>query len=226
MPGSLYIVSTPIGNLKDISLRALEVLKEIDFIACEDTRVTAILLKHYEIQKELLSLNAVNETSKIDYILTRIENGKNCALVSDAGTPGISDPGTRLISAAIKNEIEVIPVPGATAAITALSISGLPSDSFIFEGFIPQKKGRQKKLKELSEEDRTIIIYESVYRIDKLLNELNEYMPGRQIVICRELTKKFEEIRRGTPSELLKSFTKKVNKGEFVIIIAPKGWQV
>ena len=226
MPGSLYIISTPIGNLKDISLRALDVLKEIDFIACEDTRITSILLKHYEIQKELLSLNAVNETSKIDYVLTRIEDGENCALVSDAGTPGISDPGTRLISAAIKNEIEVIPVPGATAAITALSISGFPTDSFIFEGFIPQKKGRQKKLKELSLEERTIIIYESVYRIEKLLKELNEYMPDRQLVICRELTKKFEEIRRGTAAKLLESFNKKVNKGEFVVVIAPKGWHV
>jgi 16S rRNA (cytidine1402-2'-O)-methyltransferase len=226
MPGSLYIISTPIGNLKDISLRALDVLKDIDFIACEDTRVTLILLKSYEIQKELLSLNAFNETSKIDSILTRIKDGENCALVSDAGTPGISDPGTRLISAAINNKIEVIPVPGATAAITALSISGLPSDSFIFEGFIPQKKGRQKKLKELSGEKRTIIIYESVYRIEKLLNELNEYMPERQVVICRELTKKFEEIRRGTPAELLNTFNEKVNKGEFVVVIAPKGWQI
>ncbi len=225
MHGSLYIVSTPIGNLKDITLRALDILKEVDFIACEDTRVTSILLKCYEIQKELISLNAVNETSKIGYILNRIENGENCALVSDAGTPGISDPGTRLISATIKNNIEIIPVPGATAAITALSISGLPSDSFIFEGFIPQKKGRQKKLKGLAEEERTIIIYESVYRIEKLLIELNEYMPERQIVICRELTKKFEEIRRGTPAELIKSFNEKVNKGEFVIVITPKGWR-
>lgn len=221
----LYIVSTPIGNLKDITLRALDVLKEVDFIACEDTRVTSILLKNYEIQKELISLNAVNETSKIDYILNRIKNGESCALVSDAGTPCISDPGARLASTAIKNNIDIIPVPGATAVITSLSVSGLPSDSFIFEGFIPQKKGRQKKLKELAEEERTIIIYESVYRIEKLLNELNDYMPHRQLVLCRELTKKFEEIRRGTPSALLESFSEKVNKGEFVIVIAPKGWK-
>ena len=221
----LYIVSTPIGNLKDITLRALDVLKEVDFIACEDTRVTSILLKNYEIQKELISLNTVNETSKIDYILNRIKNGESCALVSDAGTPCISDPGARLASTAIKNNIDIIPVPGATAVITSLSVSGLPSDSFIFEGFIPQKKGRQKKLKELAEEERTIIIYESVYRIEKLLNELNDYMPHRQLVLCRELTKKFEEIRRGTPSALLESFSEKVNKGEFVIVIAPKGWK-
>ncbi len=224
MPAALSIVSTPIGNLKDITLRALDTLKDADFIACEDTRVTSILLKHYEIHKELISLNAVNENSKIDYILKRIENGENCALVSDAGTPGISDPGNRLISAAIKNNIEIIPIPGITAVITALSASGLPTDSFIFEGFIPQKKGRQKKLKELAEEERTLIIYESVYRIEKLLNELHLYMPERQIVICRELTKKFEEIRRGTSTELLESFNEKVNKGEFVVVIAPKGW--
>ncbi|MFZ0454811.1 MAG: 16S rRNA (cytidine(1402)-2'-O)-methyltransferase [Ignavibacteriaceae bacterium] len=220
----LYIISTPIGNLKDITLRALEVLKEVDLIACEDTRVTSILLKNYDIHKELISLNAVNESSKIDYLLKRINNGENCALVSDAGTPGISDPGTRLISAAIKNGIEVIPVPGASAVIAALSLSGLPSDSFIFEGFIPQKKGRQKKLKGLADEERTIIIYESVYRIEKLLNELNEYMPERFIVICRELTKKFEETWRGTPAELLKSFNEKVIKGEFVVVISPKKW--
>ena len=224
MSESLYIVSTPIGNLKDITLRALDILKDADFIACEDTRVTSILLKHYEIHKELISLNAVNENSKIDYILKRIENGENCALVSDAGTPGISDPGNRLISAAIKNNIEIIPIPGITAGITALSVSGLPMDSFIFEGFIPQKKGRQKKLKELAGEERTIIIYESMYRIEKLLNELCNYMPDRQLVVCRELTKKFEEIRRGTPAELLESFNEKVNKGEFAVVIAPKAW--
>ncbi len=224
MSESLYIVSTPIGNLKDITLRALDILKDADFIACEDTRVTSILLKHYEIHKELISLNAVNENSKIDYILKRIENGENCALVSDAGTPGISDPGNRLISAAIKSNIDIIPIPGITAGITALSVSGLPMDSFIFEGFIPQKKGRQKKLKELAGEERTIIIYESMYRIEKLLNELCNYMPDRQLVVCRELTKKFEEIRRGTPAELLESFNEKVNKGEFAVVIAPKAW--
>lgn len=220
----LYIVSTPIGNLKDITLRALEILNEVDFIACEDTRVTSILLKNYEIHKELISLNAANENSKIEYVLKRIKNGENCALVSDAGTPGISDPGTRLISAAIKKGIEVISVPGASAVITALSLSGLPTDSFVFEGFIPQKKGRQKKLKELADEERTIILYESVYRIEKLLNELNEYMPERFIVICREMTKKFEETWRGTPLELLQSFYEKVNKGEFVVVISPKKW--
>ena len=225
MEGSLYIVSTPVGNLKDITLRALETLKEVDFIACEDTRTSSILLHHYEIKKELISLNAANENSKIEYVLGRIKNGESCAVISDAGTPGISDPGVRMISAAVKEGISVVPIPGATAVITALTISGLPTDAFVFEGFIPQKKGRQKKLLSLSNEERTIVLYESTYRIEKLLNELNEYMPGRYVVVCRELTKKFEEVWRGTPQELLQSFNEKVSKGEFVVIIAPMDWR-
>ena len=172
MPGSFYIVSTPIGNLKDITLRAIETLKEVDFIICEDTRVTSVLLKHYDIHKELVSMNAQTESKKIPQLIERISNGEKCALVSDAGTPSISDPGVRLISEAIKNEIEIIPVPGVSALITALTVSGLPTDSFIFEGFLPLKKGRSTKLKELSEEERTIILYESTYRIEKLLKEV------------------------------------------------------
>jgi 16S rRNA (cytidine1402-2'-O)-methyltransferase len=225
LENNLFVVSTPIGNLKDITIRAVETLKEVDFIACEDTRTTSILLNHYEIKKELISLNAVNENSKIEYILNRILNGESCALLSDAGTPGISDPGVRLISSSINAKIKIIPVPGVTAAITALTISGLPSDSFVFEGFIPQKKGRQKKLLSLSEEKRTIILYESTHRIEKLLNELNQYMPERLIVVCRELTKKFEEVWRGFPSELLKDYPEKINKGEFVVVISPKEWK-
>ena len=225
MSAILYIVSTPIGNLKDITLRALDILKEVNFIACEDTRVTAFLLNHYEIKSELVSLNAVNETSKIDFVLNRIKNGESCALVSDAGTPGISDPGVRLISAAIKEGIQLSTIPGVSAAITALTLSGFPTDSFIFEGFIPQKKGRQKLLKELAEEKRTIIIYESTYRIEKLLNELNEYMPERFLVVCRELTKKFEETWRGKPFEIIKSLPAKVTKGEFTVVISPLNWQ-
>ncbi|MGE5679499.1 MAG: 16S rRNA (cytidine(1402)-2'-O)-methyltransferase [Bacillota bacterium] len=225
MDSSLYIVSTPIGNLKDITLRALEVLNEIDFVVCEDTRVTGFLLSHFEIKKELVSFNAQNESSKIDYVLNRIKNGESCALVSDAGTPGISDPGARLVSAAIRNNVPIQAIPGVTAAITALSISGLPTDSFIYEGFIPQKKGRQKKLQQLSEENRTIIIYESTYRIEKLLKELNEYMPERIIVVARELTKKFEEVWRGKASELLESLSQKILKGEFVVVISPIDWK-
>lgn len=225
METALYIVSTPIGNLKDITLRAVEVLNGVNFIACEDTRVTSVLLKSYEIKSELLSLNAANENSKLSYVIERIRNGESCALVSDAGTPGISDPGTRLISAALRSGITVIPVPGVSAAITGLTISGLPTDSFVYEGFIPQKKGRQKLLKRLSEEERTIILYESTYRIEKLLNELNEYMPGRTIVVCRELTKKFEEYWRGTASELLDELPGKITKGEFTVVISPLNWK-
>ena len=224
MASILYIVSTPIGNLKDITLRAIEILKEVSFIACEDTRVTAFLLNHYEIKSELVSLNAVNETTKIEFVLNRIKNGESCALVSDAGTPGISDPGVRLISAAIKEGIQISAIPGVSAAITALTLSGFPTDSFIFEGFIPQKKGRQKILKEFANEKRTIILYESTYRIEKLLKELNEYMPERFIVVCRELTKKFEETWRGRPFEIMKSLPEKVTKGEFTVVISPLNW--
>jgi 16S rRNA (cytidine1402-2'-O)-methyltransferase len=216
---SLYIVATPIGNLKDITLRALETLNEVEFIICEDTRVTSKLLKHYEINKELVSFNARMEDKKIDYVLNRIEHGESAALISDAGTPCISDPGVKLVKAARSAGLNVIGLPGANAAILALSISGLPTDSFIFEGFIPQKKGRQKKLKELSVEERTIVLYESVYRIKKLLNELNEYMPERIIAVLREQTKKFEECLIGTPKELLYSFPENP-KGEFVVVIS------
>lgn len=226
MEPNLYIVSTPIGNLKDITFRAIEILTEVNFIACEDTRVTSFLLNRYEIKKELISLNAANENSKINYILTRIENGESCALVSDAGTPAISDPGIRLISSAVKRNINVISIPGASAAISALTLSGFPTDSFLFEGFLPQKKGRQKKLRELSEEKRTIILYESTYRIEKLLNELSEYMPERNIAVCREITKKFEEIWRGKPKELLETLEDKIVKGEFVFVIAPIDWKI
>lgn len=221
----LFVVSTPIGNLKDITLRALETLKEVDFIICEDTRVTGNLLRHYEISKELISLNAFNESQKLHQIIEKILSGNSAALVSDSGTPTISDPGNRLISEAIKNKIEVIAIPGASAVIAALSISGLPTDSFVFEGFLPQKKGRQKKLKQLAEEERTIVLYESVYRIEKLLDELIEHMPERFIVVCRELTKKFEECWRGFPAEMKSNVSEKIIKGEFVIIIAPKNWR-
>jgi 16S rRNA (cytidine1402-2'-O)-methyltransferase len=224
MQNKLYIVSTPIGNLKDITLRALETLKEVDFIACEDTRVTSNLLKHYEIKKPLISLNAVSESGKIPYVLRRVQEGESCALVSDAGTPAISDPGVRLVSAAIKEEISIEVIPGVTAVITALSMSGLPTDEFIFEGFIPQKKGRQKKLMQLAEEKRTTVLYESTYRIEKLLNELNQYMPERYIVVARELTKMHEETWRGTPSELLADLPSKVTKGEFAVVIAPSAF--
>jgi len=222
--GKLYIVATPIGNLEDITLRAVRTLKEVSFIACEDTRVTKILLDKFEFSNELFSLNAQSEKGKLHIVIERILKGENCALVSDAGTPTISDPGVRLVNEAIKNDIEIIGVPGASAVILALSISGLPTDAFVYEGFLPQKKGRQKKLKTLAEEPRTIVLYESTYRIEKLLKELVEYMPNRFTVVHRELTKKFEESWRGLPQQLLEDFPSKVNKGEFVVILAPLNW--
>jgi 16S rRNA (cytidine1402-2'-O)-methyltransferase len=222
--GNLYVVATPIGNLGDITFRAVETLKEVNFIVCEDTRVTKILLDHFQIQKPFVVSNAQTETHRIDSIIKRILSGESCGMVTDAGTPGISDPGTRLVNSALKNDIEVLGIPGPNAAILALSISGLPTDAFVFEGFLPQKKGRQKKMKELSEEERTIILYESTYRIEKLLNELNEYMPERFIVVCRELTKKFEEYWRGFPGGLIQQLCNKTTKGEFVVLIAPIKW--
>jgi 16S rRNA (cytidine1402-2'-O)-methyltransferase len=225
MLGKLYIVSTPIGNLKDITLRAIETLNEVDFILCEDTRVTSILLKQYSIIKQLISFNAVSEIKKIPAIIERLLNGQSYALVSDSGTPAISDPGIRLVSESIKNGIQIISIPGATALIAALTVSGLPTDAFIFEGFLPLKKGRQKKLKELSEEERTIVLYESSHRIEKLINELSDYFPQRYIVICRELTKKFEEYWRGYPAELRENLKEKIIKGEFVVVIAQRAWK-
>lgn len=222
----LFIVATPIGNIEDITLRAINTLKEVDFIICEDTRVTKFLLNHFGIEKELIVVNAFNEEKVLTKIIEKISSGENAALVSDAGTPSISDPGTRLVNAAVKNEIEVVGIPGPSAVTLALSISGLPTDAFVFEGFLPQKKGRQKKLNELATEKRTIVLYESTYRIEKLLKEINEIMPDRQIVVARELTKKFEETWRGTASDILNGFDKKVTKGEFVIIIAPPDFKL
>jgi len=220
----LYIVSTPIGNLEDITFRAVETLAEVDFIICEDTRVSSHLLNHYQIKKELISLNAFNEGKKIDYVLGRLNVGEKAALISDAGTPTISDPGNRLISAAIHKGISIVPIPGVSAVITALSIAGLPTDAFVYEGFPPQKKGRQKFLAGLSSEPRTIVLYESTYRIHKLLEELRQYMPERIVVICRELTKKFEEVLRGNAEELISKIGDKELKGEIVVVISPLNW--
>lgn len=217
----LYVVATPIGNLEDITFRAINTLKEVDFIICEDTRVTKFLLNHFGIDKPLIVANAFNESKALQKIVAKIKAGESAALVSDAGTPSISDPGTRIVNEAIKNEIEIVGIPGANAAILALSISGLPTDSFVFEGFLPQKKGRQKKLQELASEGRTIVLYESTYRIKKLLDEINHYMPGRKVVVARELTKKFEETWHGCASDILSSIDDKNLKGEFVVLIAP-----
>ena len=225
MTGKLYIVSTPIGNLGDITLRAIEILRSVNFIVCEDTRVTSVLLNHLNIKKELYSLNAASEKFKTQKVIDRIKSGESCALVTDAGTPGISDPGTRLVNQAVKENIEVVSIPGATALIAALSLSGFPTDSFVFEGFLPNKKGRQKNLKQLADEERTIVLYESTYRIVKLIDELALLMPERSIVICREITKKFEEVIRGTARSIQTELNEHTLKGEFVVVIAPKDWR-
>ncbi len=221
----LYVISTPIGNMKDITLRALEVLREVDIIFCEDTRVTSNLLKHYEISKELSSINSRNESFKAQKVVDILLSGRTAALVSDAGTPTISDPGIRLVSEVIKNGITVVPIPGVSAPITALSVAGLPTDGYIFEGFIPQKKGRQTFLKSLLENEKTVIFFESSHRIEKLIRELNTYIPDRKMAIGRELTKFHEEIIRGTVSEIAALPNGVTLKGEFVVLIAPHWWK-
>ncbi len=222
MSGKLYIVATPIGNLDDITFRAVEVLKQVDLIACEDTRRTKILLEKYGIAKKLVSYYNYNERQKAEDLISELKSNKNVALVSDSGTPGISDPGYVLIKRAIEENIIVVPIPGPTALICALVASGLPMDEFVFVGFLPHKKGRRTKLQELAQEERTVIIYESPHRILKTLNELLEYFGDRQIAVAKELTKIHEEFFRGKISEVLKKLTPDKIKGEFVIVISGK----
>jgi 16S rRNA (cytidine1402-2'-O)-methyltransferase len=216
----LYIVSTPIGNLKDISYRAVEVLKSVDLIAAEDTRHTKILCDHYEIKTPLTSYFEHNQVSKGEYILKFLKEGKNVALVSDAGTPGISDPGYVLIKLAKDHNMQITVIPGATAAIAALTLSGLPSNNFIFEGFLPLKPGaRRKKLEGFKDEERTVIFYESPHRLLKTLKDIEEVLEDPTIVCARELTKKFEEVLTESASKLLKHFEKHPPKGEFVLLL-------
>jgi 16S rRNA (cytidine1402-2'-O)-methyltransferase len=222
MPGILYIVSTPIGNLNDITFRAVEVLKQVDLIACEDTRRTKILLEKFGLAKNLISYYNYNERQRAEEIIRELKSGKNVALVSDSGTPGISDPGFVLIKRAIEENITVIPIPGPTAFVCALVGSGLPMDEFVFVGFLPHKKGRKTKLKKLSEEERTIILYESPHRLIKTLNEILEIFGDREIAVAKELTKIHEEFFRGKISEVLKKLTPDKIKGEFVIVISGK----
>src|SRR5204862_6067351 len=203
-PGTLYLVATPIGNLEDITLRALRTLRECDVVAAEDTRRTGQLLKHYQITKPLLSYFRFNEAKRSEEIIDRLRRGEKVALVTDAGSPGISDPGERVVKAAIAAGFRVEPVPGPCALVAAITASGLPTDEFHFVGFLPHKSGRRrKKLEELRSVAGTLVIYESPYRIEKLLIELNELFQERQVVLARELTKKFEEFLRGTPLDLL-----------------------
>ncbi len=221
--GILYIVATPIGNLDDITIRALEILKKVDYILCEDTRKTKVLLDHYKIDKKLISYHQHSKITKIDYIVNSLTEGKNLALVSDAGTPGISDPGRKLVEAVEKiNKIKIVPIPGPSAIITALSVSGLNTDKFVFLGFLPTKKGRETIFREIAEEEKTVVFYESVHRILKTLESLN--VGNRKVVVCRELTKMFEEIIRGSSEDALNYFenNKDKIKGEFVVIIEGK----
>ncbi len=221
--GKLYLVPTPIGNLEDITLRALRILKEVDLILAEDTRTTGVLLKKYEITTPMQSHHKFNEHSTTERICERIERGETIALVSDAGSPGISDPGFFLTRACIEKDIDIEALPGATAFVPALTASGLPTDRFCFEGFLPQKKGRQTRLKELANEHRTIILYESPFRVVKTLEQIAEFIsPLREVVVCRELTKIYEEFKRGLPFELISYYKQNVPKGEIVIIIAGK----
>ena len=218
--GTLFIVSTPIGNLKDITHRSLELLDEVDLIAAEDTRRTGVLLKHYRIKTPLSSFNSYNQERKSKQFLKHLVKGKNLALVSDAGTPGVSDPLYSLTRAVLNEGISVISAPGPSAVLVALTISGLPIGRFVFEGFLPRKKGRRKLIEELSEEKRTIVIFESPHRISKTLAELYHAMGSRRAVLARELTKMHDEVIRGSLEELALLTEKRKLKGEITLVIA------
>lgn len=221
--GKLYIVPTPIGNLEDITLRAIRILKEVDLILAEDTRTSAVLLKHYNIATRLSSHHKFNEHRTVERIAEQILAGDNIALISDAGTPSISDPGFLLTRTCLNLGVEVECLPGATAFVPALVNSGFPSDRFCFQGFLPQKKGRQKKLKDLVDETRTIIFYESPFRLVKALEQFAEYFGAdRKVSVSRELSKLFEENFRGTVAEVLAHFQSKTVKGEIVIVLEGK----
>jgi 16S rRNA (cytidine1402-2'-O)-methyltransferase len=220
---SLYLVPTPIGNLADITLRALDILKSADLILAEDTRTSGFLLKHYEIGKPIQSFHNFNEHKVLAGLIERMQKGETMALVSDAGTPGISDPGFLIARACLQAGLQIECLPGPTAFVPALLKSGLPADRFVFEGFLPQKKGRMTMLKELSEEPRTMIFYESPYRLVKTLGQFMEYFGvNRKASVSRELTKKFEETVNGTLEEIQRHFSTKDVKGEIVIVVAGK----
>jgi len=220
MAGKLFVVSTPIGNLQDITFRAIETLKTVDLIACEDTRHTKKLLSHYNVNTPTTSYFEYNKIQKGEYLLKLLKEGRDIALVSDSGTPGISDPGFNIIRLAIENQIPVTVIPGPSAIIAGLVLSGMPTDSFVFEGFLSQKPGkRRNELKTLVQEKRTIVLYESPHRILKTLNDVLDIMGDREIAICREVTKVFEEAIRSKVSKAIEHFTKSEPRGEFIIVI-------
>lgn len=219
----LYIVPTPVGNLEDITLRALRVLREADLILAEDTRTSGILLKHYDIHNHMQSYHKFNEHKTVEHLVERMKAGQTLALISDAGTPGISDPGFLLARECAKEGVEVQCLPGATAFVPALVASGLPCDKFVFEGFLPQKKGRQSRLKELAAEERSIVFYESPYRVVKTLMQFREIFGGnRDVAVCREISKVHEQIVRGSIDNAIEHFNAVEPKGEFVIIVGAK----
>lgn len=221
--GKLYLIPTPVGNLEDMTFRAIRLLKEVDLILAEDTRTSGFLLKHFEIKNNLQSYHKFNEHKAVSQIVEKLQSGLNIALISDAGTPGISDPGFLITRECIKNGVDVECLPGATAFVPALVSSGIPCDRFCFEGFLPPKKGRMTRMKQLAEEDRTIVIYESPYRVVKTLTQFAEYMgEEREAATCREISKMYEETKRGTIKDLISHFTVNEPKGEFVIIISGK----
>jgi 16S rRNA (cytidine1402-2'-O)-methyltransferase len=217
--GTLFIVSTPIGNLADITFRAVETLKTVSFIAAEDTRRTRKLLNHFDIKTKLISYYEHNRFARIPQILQHLESGKDVAVVTDAGTPGVSDPAYKLIRSVIQVDVKVEPIPGASAFLTALVASGLPTDRFLFVGFLPPKKGRRKKLSDLASHEATLILYENPKRVVKTLSDIATFLGDRPAVVCRELTKVHEEIIRGTISELLSYFSRNSPRGECVIMI-------
>ena len=221
--GILYIVPTPVGNMEDMTLRAIRTLKEVDLVLAEDTRTSGVLLKHFDIRQTLLSHHKFNEHGTSASVVERLLAGQNVALISDAGTPGISDPGFFLVREAVKAGIEVQTLPGATAFVPALVSSGLPCDRFVFEGFLPQKKGRQTRIASLCQEERTMVFYESPYRVLKTLQQLAEaFGSERRAAACREISKVHEECVRGTLQELVEHFTQTEPRGEFVLIVAGK----
>jgi 16S rRNA (cytidine1402-2'-O)-methyltransferase len=220
MSGILYFVPTPIGNLEDITFRAIKVLKEVDYILCEDTRTSGILLKHYEISKPLKSYHLHNEHSATEKVIADLKSGLNIAIITDAGTPGISDPGYLLGKACAYENLEMICLPGATAFVPALVVSGLPNHDFYFAGFLPQKKGRQTKLKQLAEEKKTIVLYESPHKINTTLEQIKEFFgENTKVSLSREISKKFEETKRGTIDELITFSKSKTLKGEIVLVV-------
>jgi 16S rRNA (cytidine1402-2'-O)-methyltransferase len=220
LPGALYVVSTPIGNLDDITRRAIHILKHVDLIAAEDTRRTRLLLNHLSIDQTLTSYHSYNENRRVPDLLRKLLSGQAVALVTDAGTPGISDPAFQMVREAIDHGIRVIPVPGASAVLPALVLSGLPMERFVFEGFLPVKKGRRSRLEDLARQPRTIVLFESPHRLRRTLEDLESALGDRQVAVVREITKKFEEVSRGTLSEARKSLEQRAPRGEYVLVVA------